>query len=354
MNAKKIKTGLVGVMLICASAHAAAQVCEREKQQLKAEVTGEGAQQYLDYFMDTNKLINEKIPYTMGDFANYVEYGCPLVNIPGRRSAVSPSAPPICNEWLNNGVKPPRSGSPNYRAALLVMVDAFTNKANSFSSRGPEARWHRESMLLACVARHMVAQVDAAPVRTASNANRPSPANPNLPASPATAPVQVERPAPMAPQRPTAAEARQLTAQLNEAVGLALQRQADVDRRREGKPKRHVLGREAHKCLKPQPGGGVVNDCPYAIEYSYCVYHPTKDSWSAFFDCEKTKGGAWQIGPGPNARSILHTDGEMTYWFACRYGETLAKPDGISPTDIEFQRGRGILGRCAEWGSGHG
>ena len=56
-----------------------------------------------------------------------------------------------------------------------------------------------------------------------------------------------------------------------------------------------------------------------------------------------------QIGPGPNSRSIMHTAGEMTYWIDCRYGETLFKPDKISPVDNEFQRGRGLTGRCGEW-----
>ena len=147
-------------------------------------------------------------------------------------------------------------------------------------------------------------------------------------------------------------KAKSLNTQLREAEALAQKHQADVDRKRQGKPKRHVAGAEATKCLTPQTDGGVVNSCPFAVEYSYCVFHPTKDSWSASFDCEKTKGGSWQIGPGPNSRSIMHTAGEATYWFACKYGPTLHKPDGISPADIEFQLGRGLLGRCAEWGAG--
>jgi len=142
--------------------------------------------------------------------------------------------------------------------------------------------------------------------------------------------------------------------QLSDAIALAETRQAQVDRARQGKPKRHVAGQEAHKCLRPQRGGGVINDCPYAVEYHYCVYHPVKDSWSEAFDCEKSNGGSWQIGPGPDSRSIMHTGGETTYWFACKYGPTLHKPDGISPADLKFERGRGLTGRCAEWGSGRG
>lgn len=99
--------------------------------------------------------------------------------------------------------------------------------------------------------------------------------------------------------------------------------------------------------------GGFVNSCPYAIEYYYCAYHPKKDSWAEAFDCEANKFGAWQIAAGPGRRDTAHTNGaERIYWFACKYGPTLHKPDGISPADIEFQVGRGLLGRCAEWGAG--
>jgi hypothetical protein len=156
------------------------------------------------------------------------------------------------------------------------------------------------------------------------------------------------------PQRRPANPLEDDAVALSSALAYAQKRQSDVDRAREGKPKVHKNGAVAHHCLKPQTGGGVVNDCPFAVEYHYCVYHPTKDTWSAAFDCEKTRGGAWQIGPGPNSRSILHTAGETTYWFACRYGETISKPEGISPVDVEFQRGRGLVGRCGEWGSSRG
>lgn len=146
-------------------------------------------------------------------------------------------------------------------------------------------------------------------------------------------------------------EADRLAQDLNAATTLAQNSQAKVDKARQGKPKRHVVGLEAHNCLKPQTGGGAVNSCPYAVEYNYCVLRPTKGTWSEAFDCEKGKGGSWQVGPGPNARTIMHTAGVTTYWFACKYGETLGKPDGVSPADIEFQAGRGLLGRCAQWGS---
>lgn len=158
-------------------------------------------------------------------------------------------------------------------------------------------------------------------------------------------------PPPANPASPNSQEAQRLNTQLREAETRAQNNQAKVDRAREGKPKLHKAGSVAHQCLKPQPGGGMLNMCPYAVEYSYCVYRPVKDSWSAAFDCDKGLGGSWQVGPGPGKPVLIHTGGETTYWFACRYGETLHKPDGISPVDIEYQRGRGLLGRCGEWGS---
>lgn len=158
-------------------------------------------------------------------------------------------------------------------------------------------------------------------------------------------------PAPYAQPAPRPAGTPQLNQELQEALALGRKHQADVDRARGGKPRLHKSGSIAHHCLKPQPGGGMLNMCPYAVEYSYCVYRPVKDSWSAAFDCEKSGGGSWQVGAGPGTPVLIHTGGETTYWFACRYGETLHKPDGISPVDIEYQGGRGLLGRCGEWGS---
>ncbi len=150
-------------------------------------------------------------------------------------------------------------------------------------------------------------------------------------------------------------ENQRINNELNEARVLALRNQERADQARRGLPKLHKGGSVAHACIQPsKPSGGMVNNCPYAIEYSYCVYRPFKNSWSEGLDCEKTGGGSWQAGPGPNKPILIHMGGEMTYWFACKYGETLTKPDGISPVDIEFQRGRGLLGRCGEWGSSKG
>jgi hypothetical protein len=108
-----------------------------------------------------------------------------------------------------------------------------------------------------------------------------------------------------------------------------------------------VVRAHAHHCLKPKiaEGGGVDNICPFAVEYSYCVYRPTKDSWSESFECGKS-GGSWQV--GARQTSIMHTSGEKVYWFACKYGESLSKPDGISPKDVTFAGDR-LVGRCAEW-----
>jgi hypothetical protein len=192
-----------------------------------------------------------------------------------------------------------------------------------------------------CVTRHMAAMFDAKSIHKANNTNRPSPSA-DIAANPSV----------NTPSEKLVKRVGPMTRVLREARILGEKHQDQVDQARRGKPKRHVVGAEASNCLTPQTGGGVVNSCPFAVEYSYCVFRPTKDSWSASFDCEKTKGGSWQIDKGPNSRSIMHTAGETTYWFACKYGPTLHQPDGISPADIEFQLGRGLLGRCAEWGAG--
>jgi hypothetical protein len=116
-------------------------------------------------------------------------------------------------------------------------------------------------------------------------------------------------------------------------------------------PRSHVPEAMAHHCLKPQDGGGVVNDCPFSVEYSYCVERPAKGSWSESFECGKS-GGSWQVGPGPGQRSIMHTAGAKVHWFACKYGPSISKPDGVSPQDVTFNPRTGRLeGRCAEWGA---
>ena len=113
----------------------------------------------------------------------------------------------------------------------------------------------------------------------------------------------------------------------------------------------HVPGAVATQCLAIKPDGGVNNRCDFAIEYVYCVSKPTAGSWSASFDCSRGKSGAWQI--GPRSTAIMQTSGEGVQFFACRYGPSLSKPDGISPAD--FRPGSSAssvpTGRCKEWGA---
>lgn len=111
----------------------------------------------------------------------------------------------------------------------------------------------------------------------------------------------------------------------------------------------HVPEAMAHQCLQVQQGGGVTNSCPFAVEYSYCVFRPKPGSHSASFNCEQQKTGSWQI--GPHGRAIMHAAGERTYFFGCRYGASISKPDGISPAGITYEPTRGLVGRCAEWGA---
>ena len=117
-----------------------------------------------------------------------------------------------------------------------------------------------------------------------------------------------------------------------------------------GKPKQlHVEGAVATSCLKPLDEGGVQNQCNFAIEYVYCVYKPKKDSWSSAFDCEQGKTGSWQV--GPLSKAIMQNNGERLVYFGCKYGATLAKPDGISPADFRFVTPENSVARCTEWGA---
>lgn len=109
----------------------------------------------------------------------------------------------------------------------------------------------------------------------------------------------------------------------------------------------HVQEAEATDCLAPLEGGGVRNTCDFAIEYIYCVYRPKKDSWSSLFDCEQGKNGSWQVGPLSTA--IMQNQGERLVYFGCRYGPTLAKPDGISPADFRFVTPDNSVARCKRW-----
>lgn len=120
-----------------------------------------------------------------------------------------------------------------------------------------------------------------------------------------------------------------------------------------GSKRRHVPEAVASQCLSLNPGGGFKNSCPYAIEYSYCVFRPKKDSWSESFDCDKNKIGSWHM--GPYGSSIGHAAGQKVHWIACKYGAAIGdgQPDGISPADVKWDSRQGRLTfRCAEWGAG--
>lgn len=319
MRLMKMKIlGLMGALLICASTQVAAEVCEAEIEQTLRDMqvdherngnTGSVRSLWADVDIASRK--EEYFGKSCATFLNYIAQPYPAKNA------------------LSGGILPSVEQALSHDLSVYLKC----NKGGR-SCSVPEYFLSRTRMEL-CFLRTRATQCGSPSTSTSpsgtTSTNRLAPTNEASANSP---------------------ETQRLNAQLNEAMARAEKRQADVDRARQGKPKRHVLGAEAHNCLKPQRGGGVINECPYAVEYEYCVLRPEKDSWSASFDCEKGKFGSWQIGPGPNNRSIMHTAGLTTYWFACKYGETLHKPDGVSPADIEFQRGRGLLGRCAEWGSG--
>lgn len=182
----------------------------------------------------------------------------------------------------------------------------------------------------------------SAPAATVPSAPRP------------TAPQAAPAPAPAASLRDTMGEAPegQLATEPASAARRAIDRQASVEFHRGDKRKRHVPGAEAHKCLTVSKVTGLNNSCDFAVEFSFCIFRPEEGSWSEFFDCEKGKSGSWQV--SANKRASVHTWGEYVHWFACRYGPTLGKPDGISPADVEYMPDSGVgrlHGRCAQWGA---
>lgn len=254
-----------------------------------------------------------------------------------------PGCPPGTQRYFQKPVKDPKS--PDFMPAVRDWGKCAQSYVDG-SGRGLRDTPHLQ--YLVCEA-----QVWSAELGGGAPANAPGSVQP-VPSNPASPPPQssANRQQTGVGQAPSSSGTN-LPPEVAQSLQITAQRQQTVDQARAGKPKRHVVAREAHNCLKPQTGGGVINECPYAVEYSYCVLMPKPGSWAESFTCGKSMG-SWQVGPGPNARSIMHTAGETTYWFACRYGETLGKPDGVSPVDLEYQAGRGILGRCAEWGTGGG
>jgi hypothetical protein len=319
MKRGKMKMGsLIGVLLFCVSAQVAADVCEAEIEQtlrdMQVDHENNGNTGSVRSLWADSDIAERKKQYfgkSCASFSSFV------------------AQPYVATQGI---LKPSVEQALSYDLSVYLTC----NKGGR-SCSVPEFFLSRTRMEL-CFLRARAAQCGSSSTSAptpGTSTNRPSPTNPSSANSSAN---------------PTP-EAQRLNKVLSEAETRAQNNQAKVDRARQGKRKRHIEGSVAHSCLRPQRGGGVINDCPYAVEYVYCVLNPAKDSWSAAFDCERSKGGAWQIGAGPNSRSIMHTGGDMVYWFACRYGETLHKPDGISPADTHFQIGRGILGRCAEWGS---
>ena len=380
MNSANMKiAGLVGALLLCASVQVAAEVGQkpfpkieggsgedtRPKQGPKpsaGDTSGPGVTSHQVCEAEGQGLLlaskenianSRSSPNLMGRYTQedlgLQKIGLGIeqdINIGNAFYTVACESIPRCKAFLQTKPVNTKPSSPNYREALLAWSDVMDVHVKTRSAGRGEVDF-AEFRYRGCVARHMAANLNAAPGNTARNMNLappaiPAPPNPSANANQWDSSTNASR------------QTQQLNTQLSDAANLAQKHQADVDRARQGKPKRHVLGAEAHKCLKPQHGGGVKNACPYAVEYVYCVLHPTKDADSVFFDCEKPQLGFWQIGAGPNSISIMHTSGETTYWFACKYGETLHKPDGISPADVEYQRGRGLLGRCAEWVSKQG
>lgn len=258
-------------------------------------------------------VIREEILRDMADRSNYLSWVCEgeLYD------------PILCELVRSNKVS---TSGPNFDRFLLKMEVMYRMKAKSHKS-SPDPTTYTLLMMKAACAHDW--------------ANDTKSANSSKPAADAD----------RARSGDDGAQAQDRQMQIKEAMALAQRNQAKIDKARQGKPKRHVAAMEAHHCLKPLPLTGVTNTCPFAVEYSYCVFRPTKDSWSESFDCERSKGGAWQIGPGPGNQSILHSAGEVVYWFACKYGPTLHHPDGVSPADVHYEPGRGLMGRCAEWGS---
>lgn len=117
------------------------------------------------------------------------------------------------------------------------------------------------------------------------------------------------------------------------------QAKGDADAKKQGR-RRHDPAMEAHECIQPNFGGlygGMVNSCPYKVNYTYCGSRPTENSWlKDIMECEKQKFGA--DGVGPNRESASHTKGvQSIHWFACK--------DPALPMDSSFEGGQ-IQARC--------
>ena len=132
---------------------------------------------------------------------------------------------------------------------------------------------------------------------------------------------------------------QQESAQKAAAQAREAQAKGDADAQRQGR-RRHDPAMEAHECIQPNFGGlygGMVNSCPYKVNYTYCGSRPTENSWlKDIMECEKQKFGA--DGVGPNRESASHTKGvQSIHWFACK--------DPALPMDSSFEGGQ-IQARC--------
>lgn len=127
---------------------------------------------------------------------------------------------------------------------------------------------------------------------------------------------------------------------IQQAAAQARETQAkgDADAKRQGR-RRHDPAMEATDCIKPNFGGlygGMINNCPYKVNYSYCGFRPKENSWLTVMDCEKQKFGAGSV--APNREDATHTKGvESLHWFACK--------DPALPMEGSFDGGQ-IHGRC--------
>lgn len=117
------------------------------------------------------------------------------------------------------------------------------------------------------------------------------------------------------------------------------QAKGDADAKRQGR-RRHDPAMEAHECMKPNFGGlygGMINSCPYKVNYTYCGFRPSENSWlKDIMDCEMQKFGL--DAASANREDAAHTKGvESIHWFACK--------DPAMPMDSSFEGGQ-IQARC--------
>lgn len=118
-------------------------------------------------------------------------------------------------------------------------------------------------------------------------------------------------------------------------------------------PRSNVPDAVATDCLKidTDPGyGGFINTCNFGVNFTFCAYHPKKDSWAEAFDCEKNKWGDWQV--AANDRVAAHTKGaDRIFWGACRSHTPDDKTYGVDPVAVWLPSKHDGDFRCKEWGA---